>query len=164
MPPPIHCARRVLTTLVAHDVCGIPLVLANVLDQLCVRQQIECHRDAPRLSIGFRIVDGELNLEMPEVAAPISLDKVEGISRRVTPEIKPCVVHRSRRVDDERVAIPRAARVPEGRRRATFRDGSTVSEYLTIVIELLMENQGEPGHLDDLERLWNREGLRDAVR
>jgi hypothetical protein len=71
---------------------GIPFVLADVFDQFRVWKQIERHGDAPRLSIGFRIVDRELNLEMPEVAALISLDKVQRVRRRMTSEIEPGIV------------------------------------------------------------------------
>src|SRR5262245_26306700 len=109
-PPPTHRARRLLTMrLLAPEMSGIPLVLADVFDQLRVRKQIEHHGDAPRLSIGFLIVDGELNLEVAEVAAPISLDEVQGISGRMTPKVEPRIVDESRGVDHERVALPCAA-------------------------------------------------------
>src|SRR5262245_3206793 len=47
---------EVFSRLVAHEVNGIAFVLADVLDQLRVRKQVEHHRDAPRLPIGFRVV------------------------------------------------------------------------------------------------------------
>src|SRR5262245_8789606 len=54
--------------------------------------------------------------------------------------------------------------MPEGSGPAPFSEAAAVGVDLTIVIELLVENQSESGRLDDLERLGNGKGLRNAVR
>src|SRR6266567_7321986 len=74
-------ARQVLQVLFVF--------VADVLQQLSVSQQLHPEGHRPRLGVGFRVVDSELNIEMPEVAPLEPLCDVQGVSRWMTCEVEP---------------------------------------------------------------------------
>ena len=41
--------------------------LANELDQFRIQHDMLAHGDGPRLGVGFGVVDGDIDFQMPEV-------------------------------------------------------------------------------------------------
>ena len=56
---------------------------ADVFSELRIRKQLETDGRGPRLGIGLGVVDGELNLQMPDVAPPEALRDVQGVTMGV---------------------------------------------------------------------------------
>ncbi len=64
--------------LLADHVRNILFVLADALDQFFIREKIEAGKvDRPRLGICLRVVDGDLEADMPEVRAPEAFGHVQ---------------------------------------------------------------------------------------
>jgi hypothetical protein len=64
--------------LLASHVRNILFVLADPFDQFFIREKIEAGKvDHPRLGICLRVVDGDLEADMPEVHAPEAFGHVQ---------------------------------------------------------------------------------------
>src|SRR5207247_98411 len=141
-------------TLLSHQVCRILFVVADLFNQLSVRKQIERHSESPGFQVRLRVVDGELNFHMPEVAPPVAFDEMQGVGGRVPAKIEPVVLtNEPPRVHDQCIAFPLANRVPHPAAIEIRRKQTAVGEDLAIVIEFLVEDYDQSRRLDDLGRL-----------
>src|SRR5687768_4620667 len=134
----------------AFDPLDVLLVLADVLDDLGIRKQSEWNRDAPGLRVGLRVVDRELDLQVPEILAPEALGHAHRFRHGMPAVVQPGLAVEPDGVDDEDVAVPFADRITEPRRAAFDRMVAAVREDLTEVSEVLEEDDRQAGCLDDL--------------
>ena len=73
------------------------ILIADVLNQLRIGQrQLKIH--GPWLRVGFGIVDGDLKIDMPEIAAMESLGQAQGFGSRMTVIVEPVIFLKARRV------------------------------------------------------------------
>src|SRR5882762_5300698 len=102
------------------------------------RKQILNYLSCPGLFVSFRIVDRELVLQGILVQAPDALHKVESIAVRMTVPVDPIFVIESDSVNDERVSLILANRVPHPRVRISVGMSSPIhvdSAHQVILIE-----------------------------
>src|SRR5437867_9142696 len=93
IPPPLPADTR-----------KVFLVLADVFNQLGVRQKVEAYVHRPWLRVGLRVVHGELEIEMPEVAAPEALRRAQCVGVRQAAVVHPGLVVEPHGIDDERIS------------------------------------------------------------
>jgi len=94
-------------SLLANQVRKILFVLiANGLEQIAVQQQNRINLYRPRLGIGLRIVECELDVHVPEVPTVKALDHSQSFRMGVAGKIEPGFVVEARRFDHQRVAFP----------------------------------------------------------
>ena len=112
--------KRVLiflhTQLFSHGVCGISLVVADVLDHVGVGEEFKLQGKRPGFSIRPGIVNGDLDIHMAEVAAAEALDGVKGFSMRTAAVIEPAFVVEAAGIDNEPFAVPLSDGVAQPRR------------------------------------------------
>src|SRR4030095_12651404 len=116
---------------VEEDVLDVLFVLADVLDDVRVRQQDERHGHRPRLRVRLRIVERELDLEMTVVDAAKLLRRPHLFAARMPAYTEPALVVEADCLDDERVALPFAEGVAEPRGLALGGVVATVGEDLS---------------------------------
>ena len=78
-------------------------ILANGLHQFLVRKKIEprqVHR--PRFGVGSRIIDSDLEIDMPKVPAPQSLGHVQRFGLRVPAVVQPALVIKTESLAEHR--------------------------------------------------------------
>src|SRR3970282_1183722 len=92
------------------------VLVADEFEQLRIRQQPRVLSYGPRLRVGAGVVDRDLDLHVAEVPARRPPDNVHLLRRRFPALTEPCLAVESARLDDERVAVPRARRITEPRR------------------------------------------------
>lgn len=94
---------RVTSPLLTHR---LRVFVADVLDQLVVGLQHLRLDLANRFRVGLRIVNRDLNVHVPEIAAAETLRQLHDITMRVAEPVQPGFVVETDRFDDQRVAIP----------------------------------------------------------
>jgi hypothetical protein len=87
------------------------VLVTDELDQFRVEKNALIHTNGPRSRVGFRIVNGDVDLERPVIRPSKTLGQRCGIGERVADDVEPAAVLEPGRFDDERVAIPAADRV-----------------------------------------------------
>src|SRR5947209_17977491 len=98
--------------LLAHQVVEVLFVfVADRLQQLATAIQLRVNRNRPWSGIRLGIVERELNIHVPKVAAAEAFGHMQGFRMRVAAEIKPRFIVKARRFDHERVALPMTDRI-----------------------------------------------------
>ncbi len=119
---------------------------------------------APWPRVRLRIVDGDPDLQVAEVAPREPLGDAQRLAVREPAVVQPGHVVEPDRLDDERVAFPLAHRVAEPGRLGIGRQRTAVGEDLAIVVVGFEQHHGDRGRLDDLRRRAQRVEIRHAVR
>src|SRR4029077_21022525 len=83
----------------------------DVLDELGVGRQRKLKMNAPRFSVGLGVVDGDLKIDMPKIAAAESLRQTHGFRSRMAAVVEPVIIDEARGFDHQRVVFPMADRV-----------------------------------------------------
>ena len=94
---------------------ALPLVaaaFADRLEHLGIGVQLHVSREAPGLRVRTRVGEGHLDLQVAEVRAPVSLCHTQRLGMRLAISAQPGLFVVSVTVDDQRVALPTAHRVP----------------------------------------------------
>src|SRR5712691_4791848 len=81
IPPPLLADTR-----------KVFLVLADVFDQFGVGQKVKPYAHRPWFRVGLRVVHGELEIKMPEVAAPEALCRAQRVGVRQAAVVHPGLV------------------------------------------------------------------------
>src|SRR5581483_791547 len=93
------------------------VLVADELDRLLVGQQPLIHPDRPRLRVRFRILEREIDLQVPVGRPAEPLGELRLAAVRAAVHVEPAVVRavlraaQVVRLDDERVALPVADRI-----------------------------------------------------
>src|SRR5215472_14519914 len=58
------------------------ILVANIFQELCVRNQVSVLLEAPWLGVDFRVDDRELDLQMAKVPPPEAFDNMESVAVR----------------------------------------------------------------------------------
>ena len=82
------------------------VLVADVLDQVHIRKQLLALCVRQRLRVRLRIVDGDLDIHVPDVAAPEPLDQVHGLAVRMAAAIEPGLVVEAGGVNNQGIAVP----------------------------------------------------------
>src|SRR5919204_3927267 len=85
---------------------------ADEFDHFAVDYEALIHANGPRPRVRLRIVDRDVDFEGPERRTPEVLCQLRGVGQRVADDIEPPCVPEPRRVDDKRIAVPSADRIP----------------------------------------------------
>src|SRR5262245_58913749 len=90
-------------------VCGVS-ILANEFDQVRVHHETLGHLDGPRLGIGLRIVDGDLDFEGSEIGTAKLLRYLRSLCERAALNVEPLRIgiQESSGLDHKRVPFPLA--------------------------------------------------------
>src|SRR3954469_24372739 len=91
----------------------ILFVLAHELDQFVVYHEVLRDGDTPRPRVRLRVVDGDPDLQVAEIAPREPLGDAQRLTVREPAVVEPGDVIQPDRFDDERVAFPLADRVAE---------------------------------------------------
>src|SRR6202030_2182065 len=98
------------------------------------------NRDGEWLGVHRGIVNRDLNLHVSEVAAMESLGHTHRFAMGMAESIQPASIIESRRVDDQRIAIPLADGVPQPTRLWIVAWLSPIDKYLAEAGVLLVEH------------------------
>jgi hypothetical protein len=93
-------------TLITTGCCNSRVVVAHVLFQFRIDQQLLADGDCPRFHVGTGIIDRHRQLEAPEDRTSISLGDSERLCMRVRGDVEPHAIVEARRLHDERIALP----------------------------------------------------------
>src|SRR6516165_6153879 len=119
-------SERSAGLLLANQVGIVLLVLTHVL----IREIIEDRSYAPGLGIGIRVLDDELEVHVPEVAAEVAFGNVCGFGLGVPVHVQPALIVEAGGVDHERVSVPLAYRVAHVGRLYELGERTTIEEDL----------------------------------
>src|SRR5574339_97468 len=101
---------------------------ADLVDELGIRGELLAQGHRPRFRIRLGVVDGDVDLDVPEVGPPYSLTNLAGAGNHAAAPVDPQIVAKPDAVDDQRVAVPGGRRItlPRGigllRQRAAIRE------------------------------------------
>src|SRR5262249_37322449 len=153
--------RLFLSSNVMHRI----LIKADELDHLLVQQNALLHGNGPWLRVRFGIIDGDLDLEVPEVWPSESLGYFRRIGQRIADNIQPTLVDETTRLNHKRISVPSSDRVsiPPGFGVWT-RQAPSVHKNLTKSVICLIHHDDQLRSLDDLARLRMIVELHDAHR
>src|SRR2546426_1422798 len=105
----IAAASSTLTWLSLPQVSAVLLVLvADVFKEVAVWYQPQSSLDGEGPRVVLRIIEGDLQIHVAEIAAAIALGDVHGFAARVAECVEPCPVVEAARVDYKRIALPMA--------------------------------------------------------
>src|ERR1700730_9292065 len=88
---------------------------ADILQYIAIRHQHLGRLYCNRLGVRFGIVDGQLQIHMTEVTPVEPLPNPEFLTLWVSHRIQPALVVESRRIHDQRIALPTADRIAHPR-------------------------------------------------
>src|SRR2546427_5665434 len=88
------------------QVLKIEIVLASVFYHVGVRNQAHSFLHCPWRGINLRVIDRNLNFQVPEVGPPKTFGNMESFRRRLSCLIQPCLSVEPASVHDQRVAFP----------------------------------------------------------
>ena len=142
----------------------IAFVIANVLDHIGVGKKLELHRKRPRFGVSARIVNGDLNVHVAEVAPMQTFDRVKHLGMRPAAIVEPALIIEAASINYKPIAIPRTDRIPEPSGIGDGRMRAAVGKDLPEEGKFLVEDEGKAGVLDDLGGHPNQHLVRDAVR
>src|SRR5947209_14393645 len=93
-------SRVMREELLHHKVLQVLLVFkAHIVDQVGVELEVLLQRDGPGLGVGLRIVDGQLDFEVPVIDAANALGDLGGVGDRIAVGVEPDAIPEARRVD-----------------------------------------------------------------
>ena len=126
------------------------VLVADVLDQFRIRKQSLALSIGQRLRVRLRIVDRDLDIQVPDIAAPEPFDQVHCVAMRMAAAIEPGLVVEAGGVNDQGVAFPETDRVSQPGRLRIFGKLAAIHEYLPKERHRLVQNHDEARRLDDL--------------
>jgi len=110
-------------------------ILANGFHQFFIRKKIEprqVHR--PRFRIRSRIIDRDLQIDMPKVPAPQAFGHVQCFGLRVAAVVQPTLLIKTGGLDHEGVAVPPSHRIAHINGQYRFLERAAIQEDLTPVV------------------------------
>src|SRR5438046_7103316 len=144
------------------------VLVANELHQFHIRHQVCLLGDRPRLCIGLRIIDGDLNIHVAKILAPKPLDDMQGICGRLPGLIQPGLAVKTSGIDHQSIALPLTRRITHPGWSEVLSQLAAIQEDLPPEIKSLVNNHDESWSLDDLPRwrdpVYARDPLRKAIR
>src|SRR5438093_1908980 len=150
--------------LFADQMRIILFVFAERFNQLLVRKKIQaCELDGPWPAICLWVIDGEFQIDVPEVAATVALGDVRRFGLRVAVHVQPPYIIKGIGLDDQRVAIPLADGVTVVGRLGGLGQRTSIHKDLAVLIIGLEKNRNDLRSLDNLARRRNRIEIRHAV-
>src|SRR5207245_7899307 len=121
--------------LFADQMRIILFVFAECFNQLLVRKKIQtCELDGLRPGVCLRVLDGEFQIDVPEVAAPVAFGDMGRFGLRVPVHVQPPNIIKGIGLDDQRVAIPLPDGVTVIGRLAGLGQRTAIHEDLTVLI------------------------------
>ena len=123
-----HLFRAQPDSGIAGHADAAALVLADVFEQLGIGRQQSLALDRERPREHLRIVDGDLVVQVAEVAAAETLGQTERLGLWMSGAVEPTLVVEPGGRDDQRVAFPSSDRVAEPRRVRVLRQIAAVGE------------------------------------
>src|SRR5262245_45395247 len=82
------------------------VLIADVFKNVAVRYQLQFSADAERSSVILRVIEGDLQIHVTEIAAAITLCNVHGFAARVSESVEPSPVIEADCVDYKSIALP----------------------------------------------------------
>ena len=139
--------------------------VAHVLEDVGVGLEQVRHLDRKGLVVRLRVVDGDLDIQMPHVATPIFFGQAHCFAVRMPAAVEPRLIVETDALHDQRVAVPSADGKPEPRRIGIGRERPSVGINLSrhSAVELV-HHDDQPGRLNDLVNLGQKRGPRHAGR
>src|SRR6266516_213694 len=129
-----------------------------------VRQQTHVLREGPWPGIRVGVVDRDLNIHVAEILPAEPLDDVQRFGCRLALLIQPELSIETLRVDNERVAVPPARRIPQPCGRGICREFPAIEKDLTPQdAESFIKDDNELGLLNKLPLPRSRVDARDAL-
>src|SRR5579871_943600 len=141
--------------LLAAQVHQVLLVVAVKFHDLSVGDQMQSFFHGPRLRVRFRVVDGNLDVHMAEVATPESFGYMQLFRRRMAGFVEPGLAVEADGIDNQRIPIPFADRRSEPVGLGVLRKRAAVRKDLAVEGQGLMKNRRRSAGLDDSEGKWN---------
>src|SRR5438094_9435767 len=115
-----------------------------------VRQQTHMLHEGPWFRICVAVIDRDLDIHVAEILSAEPLDDVERFGCRLPLLIQPELSIETLRVDNERVAVPLARRIPQPCGWGIFRHFSSIKKDLAPEdAESLIQDRNEFGFLND---------------
>src|SRR5207249_6261294 len=150
--------------LFADQMRIILFVFAERFNQLLVRKKIQaCELDGPWPAICLWVLDGEFQIDVPEVAATVAFGDVRRFGLRVAVHVQPPYIVKGIGLDDQRVAIPLADGVTVVGRLGGLGQRTSIHKDLAVLIIGLEKNRNDLRSLDNLARRRYRIEIRHAV-
>src|SRR4029077_3662712 len=130
--------RGLLSRVLADDVHQVLLVIlqAYILHDFGVLQQVRMPVQCEWPCIGAWVVDGYVEIHMPEIHAPVAFGHMQFLSVRMRGVVKPSLFIESYRVHHQRVSIPLSDRIAEPRRVHVLRMATAVHEDLPVAVHV----------------------------
>src|SRR5881397_2696092 len=126
-------------------------VNADELDEFIIKQDALLHGNSPRLGVSFGIVNGDFDLQIPEIWPMESLGDFRRIGQRVADDIQPTLVDETARLNHESIAFPSSDRVSIPPRLGVGAgQGPAVHEYLAKSVICFIHDDDQLRSLDDL--------------
>src|SRR5262249_5582476 len=136
----------------------------NPVKQLGVGHVFPTEVYGPRLLVGLRIIDRELQINVAEIRTVESLDDVQGVAVRMAAIIEPRLFLDADSIDDQRISFPFADRVSVPRWVPLGRQWPSIGEYLSVGMVGLEQHHEQSRLVDDFTRREVAIEVRDAVR
>jgi hypothetical protein len=111
------------------------------------------YRDGPGLGVGFGVVDGDLDIQVPEVGAAVALGDLAGVGQRAALDVQPSQIAESSGLDHQRVALPVARRVAVPPRVRILGQGPAIGKDLPDACIGFVQDHDHLRSLDHLARL-----------
>src|SRR5207237_9487857 len=127
-------------SLFAHHVGAVLFILTDAFDELAVGIQVEGKSHRPGFRIRLRIIECDLNIHMPEVAAAKALGHAQGIGVGMSGIIEPALIIESDGLGNERVTFPPAYGISKPGLRRFRRKTAAIREHQPETIELFIDD------------------------
>ena len=126
-------------------------VCADRFDQFLIRKKIQPGEfDGPRSGIRLRVVNGDFQIDVPEVATRVAFGDVRRFGLGVPIHVEPALIIKGVGLDDQGIALPLANRVTVVGRYVGFGERTTIYEDLAVLVIRLEENRNDLRSLDNL--------------
>src|SRR5271169_4868425 len=156
---------RIWLMLFTYQMLKIFVVLvADVFEQVRIGQQLQRELHIPGLGISFRIVNGDQNIHISKILPPEALRYAQGVGGGTAVVIEPALIIETRGLRHEIVSLPMPDRITLPGRVRIFGKLAAIRENLAITMDRLIENDHHLLAVDNLERVGNCVGPRDAAR
>src|SRR6476619_7818436 len=113
------------------------VVLADVLLNLEAGRKVRYALHRPRFDVRAWIIDGRFDFQMAQIGTTVPFNQVQPGRHRLTTRAQPSLVIETDCVDDQRVSVPMADRMPVPCWVEILRMGTTVEEHLPVSRYLL---------------------------
>src|SRR5439155_15508383 len=124
------------------------ILLADELDQLRVGHDVLDVSDGPRLCVGLRVVDGNVDLHPSVTHAPEALGELRRVGQWSSNDVEPPLVAQPARLHDQGVALPLSSGVAiKPGLRVVVGQRSAVREDLTDAGTGLVQDDEQSGGL-----------------